>query len=281
MHNYKHGEQGVVDEVMISNNTDGTRTVKVRVRCERIPQTGDKFAAIHSQKGVCGIITPGEDMPFTGEGITPDIIINPHSQPSRMTIGHILEINSSKYAALKGEFQDATIFAKRNFTEIEEGLHSLGYQRKGWEMVYNGTTGEQMEALIYTGICYYQRLKHMVDDKIHCRSSKGPISTLVRAPVEGRSREGGLRVGEMERDAALSLGLAFTLVEKLRILSDNYRTTVCDNCGLLCIGNPEKKIWICKACKNKKVSEVRIPYCTKLLLNQLYAVSIAPRLKLE
>ena len=276
----KHGEQGIVDQVLMSKNPDGTTTVKVKVRSERIPEMGDKFAATHSQKGVVGAIIEQQDLPFTSEGITPDIIINPHSQPSRMTIGHMIEISTGKYACAKGEFQDSTIFAERKIEEMGDGLAALGYQRRGWETVYNGQTGEKMEALVYTGSCYYQRLKHMVQDKIHCRSSKGPIATLTHQPTEGRMREGGLRIGEMERDCMISLGCSGLLQERLMDLSDKYKTTVCEKCGLLCIGNPEKNIYLCKSCKSKNVSWVTMPYATKLLIQELYSVGIAPRLKL-
>ena len=281
----KHGEHGIIDKVLFSTNSDGTLTVKVRVRQERIPEVGDKFAAVHSQKGVVSILKAQEDMPFTSEGVTPDIVINPCSQPSRMTIGHMKEIRSGKYGSLSGTFPDATIFSESTgviaMENIGDGLKELGYERRGWEKMYNGTTGEEFHALIYIGVCYYQRLKHMVQDKIHARASRGPVSTLFRQPVDGRSREGGLKIGEMERDTLISLGGSATIKERLMDLSDKFKTTICDDCGLLCIGNPEKKIWICKACKSKNVSWVYIPYACKLLMQELYAVGIASRLRLE
>ena len=183
----KHGEHGIVDRVVFSTNPDGTRAVKVRIRQERIPEIGDKFAAIHSQKGICGAIKNPEDMPFTTSGIIPDIVINPHSQPSRMTIGHMKEIRSGKYGALSGTFPDATIFGSniKAMEDMGEGLKALGYESMGWETMYNGTTGAQMRAHIYVGVCYYQRLKHMVQDKIHARASRGPIATLTHQPSDG------------------------------------------------------------------------------------------------
>lgn len=277
----KTGEGGVVDDVILSVNTDGTMSVKVRIRTDCRPEVGDKFAAVHSQKGVVGRIMDPEDLPFTSNGIVPDIIINPHCLPSRMTLGHMIEIRSGKRAALEGKREDSTIFAKRDMENIAEGLAELGYQREGWEYAYNGTTGEPMECLIYTGICYYQRLRHMVANKIHARGSKGPIANLTHQPSDGRAREGGLRIGEMERDALISHGASATIRERLMVLSDKFKVIVCDECGLLCIGNPEKKIWVCGACKSNKVSWVVIPYITKLIMCELYSVGIAMRLKTE
>jgi len=275
----KKGEHGTVDEVLFSTNPDGTRTVKVRIRQVRSPEIGDKFAAVHSQKGVIGSIKNPEDLPFTIDGINPDIVINAHSQPSRMTNGHMKEIRSGKYAALSGTFSNATIFSTgiKEVEEMGEGLKDEGYERRGWEQCTCGITGKPMQALIYVGTCYYQRLKHMVQDKIHCRSGRGPIATLSHQPTDGRSREGGLRWGEMERDTLISLGGAATIQERLMNLSDLYKTVVCEDCGLFAIGNPEKKIWVCKACKSKKISWVTIPFATKLLCQQLYAVGVAPR----
>lgn len=277
----RHGEQGIVDKVMLTTNTDGTKMVKIRVRCQRVPETGDKLAAPHSQKGVIGAILPQEDMPFSSEGITPDIIINPHCQPSRMTTGHQMEIHSGKYAALSGRFQDATIFSKREFSTVCDGLKELGYQEHGLETLYNGMTGEPLTVKIFMGVCYYQRLKHMVADKIHSRSLKGPVSSLTHQPSDGRSREGGLRIGEMERDTFISLGASSLLQERLMNLSDPYHTYVCNKCGLLCMGNQEKKIYMCKACKGDEVSVIKLPYATKLLIMELYSVNVALRLRLE
>lgn len=277
----RHGEHGIVDAVMVSNNPDGTKSVKVRVRQERVPQVGDKFAATHSQKGVLGAIMRQEDLPYTSEGITPDIIINPHSQPSRMTIGHMKEIRSGKFAALSGQTQDSTIFERHDMEKIGEGLKELGYERQGWEVVYNGTTGEMMQALIYVGVCYYQRLKHMVDDKIHARGSRGPVTSLTHQPSDGKARDGGLRIGEMERDCLISLGASYTLTDRLMNLSDKFECPLCEECGLIAIHNSAEKIAVCKACKSKKIVVVHMPYATKLLIHNLYSVGIAPRIKVK
>ena len=277
----KSGDEGVIDKVMISINPDGTRMVKIRIRQERIPEIGDKFAAPHSQKGVCGITKRHEDMPFTSKGIVPDLIFNCHSVPTRMTIGHLAEIWGGKNAALQGKFQDATSFEERNLEDISQGLLELGYSRYGNEVLYDGATGEMMKAKIFFGSCYYNRLKHMVHDKLHGRSSRGPITTLTHQPAEGKAREGGLRIGEMERDAFISLGASKVLQQRLMNLSDKFKLPICSDCGLFAICNPEKKIYICKACKSKKVVYVHIPYATKQLFLSLYALGIAPRILVE
>jgi len=195
----KSTEAGHVDQVMLSTNDQGLRFVKIRIRSVRTPQIGDKFASRHGQKGTCGMTYTQEDMPFTAEGISPDIIVNPHAIPSRMTIGHLVECLMSKVAALQGMEGDATPFTDVTVEEISTKLHELGYQRRGNEVMYNGHTGRQMGQMIFLGPTYYQRLKHTVDDKIHSRG-RGPTQVLTRQPMEGRSRDGGLRFGEMERD---------------------------------------------------------------------------------
>lgn len=277
----KHGEHGVVDNVFMSQNPDGSMLCKVRIRQTRRPQVGDKFAAVHSQKGVVGQVINQEDLPFTGDGITPDIIINPHSQPSRMTVGHMIEILHGKNSAVTGKVTDATIFDDRAVEEMGGELGKLGYSRQGWETVYNGKTGEQMEALVYVGVCYYQRLKHMVQDKIHARGSRGPITTLTHQPADGRARSGGLRCGEMERDCLISLGASAVIQQRLFNLSDNYKTFVCEDCGLFAIGNTSTNVYVCKACRSKNVCWIRIPYATKLIFAELYSVGVAPRIMVD
>lgn len=207
----KYGEEGIVDQVLFTENSDGTRSVKVKIRQNRIPEVGDKFAAPHSQKGVVGAVVPQQNLPFTGDGLVPDIIFNPHSLPSRMTIGMLLEALGGKTASLTGDICDSTIFGTRNVDAMGDDLAALGYERRGWETVYNGNTGEEMEVLVFVGSCYYQRLKHMVRDKWHSRGVKGPITSLTRAPVEGRSREGGLRSGDSIRMPQSRLQLVASL----------------------------------------------------------------------
>lgn len=223
----KSTESGIVDQVLITTNSEGQKFVKVRVRSTRVPQVGDKFASRHGQKGTIGITYRQEDMPFTAEGITPDIIINPHAIPSRMTIGHLVECLLSKVATLIGNEGDATPFTDLTVEAVSTYLRNKGYQSRGLEVMYHGHSGKKLQAQIYLGPTYYQRLKHMVDDKIHSRA-RGPVQILTRQPVEGRSRDGGLRFGEMERDCMISHGVAAFLKERLFEASDAYRLHVCD-----------------------------------------------------
>jgi DNA-directed RNA polymerase II subunit RPB2 len=286
----RHGEHGIVDSVMISQNLDGGRTAKVMVRQERKLNVGDKLAAPHSQKSIVSICRRGIDLPFcSSTGIIPDIFINPASQPSRMTIGHMKEIRAGKYGAANGVFPDATMFqySKAENRQIQEniakGLMEQGYEPSGWEVMSDGTTGEVMNARIFVGVCYYQRLKHMVQDKMHVRSSGGRVDPMTKQPNAGRSRDGGLKIGCMERDIMISLGGAFATQQRLRDLSDKYKQCVCLNpeCGLIPIANPEKKIWVCRACKTKKIGWIWLPCSMKLLIQQLYAAQLAPRLMTE
>nr|QIS77008.1 DNA-directed RNA polymerase II subunit [Pterulaceae sp. CALD-2020a] len=274
----KSTEKGMVDQVLITTNSEGQKFVKVRVRSTRVPQIGDKFASRHGQKGTIGITYRQEDMPFTAEGIVPDLVINPHAIPSRMTIGHLVECLLSKVATLIGNEGDATPFTDLTVESVSQVLRSKGYQSRGLEVMYHGHTGRKLQAQVYLGPTYYQRLKHMVDDKIHSRA-RGPVQILTRQPVEGRSRDGGLRFGEMERDCMISHGIAGFLKERLFEASDAYRLHVCDLCGLTAIANLKKQSFECRACKNKtECSQLYIPYAAKLLFQELQSMNIAPRL---
>ena len=274
----KSTENGIVDQVLVSTNAEGNKFVKVRIRSTRIPQTGDKFASRHGQKGTIGITYRQEDMPFTIEGVTPDIIINPHAIPSRMTIGHLVECLLSKVGALSGQEGDATPFTDLTVEAVSQQLRQHGYQSRGLEVMYNGHTGKKLQAQVYLGPTYYQRLKHMVDDKIHSRA-RGPVQILTRQPVEGRSRDGGLRFGEMERDCMISHGMAAFLKERMYDASDPYVIHVCDNCGLTAIANLKRNTFECRSCKTRTgISKVYIPYAAKLLFQELMSMGVATRL---
>ena len=278
----RSAERGVVDGVVLTTNAEGMRFVKVRMRSLRVPQVGDKFASRHGQKGTVGMTFNQEDMPFTKEGITPDIIMNPHAIPSRMTIGHLIECLLAKACACEGTPGDSSAFTEQSVNEIGGWLHMNGYQKYGYEVMYNGHTGRLMQSTIYLGPTYYQRLKHMVEDKIHARA-RGPVQNLVRQPQEGRSREGGLRFGEMERDCIIAHGSAAFLKERLMDQSDAYRVHVCEQCGLIAVAKLNKNQFECRLCRSNspKVAQVALPYACKLLFQELMSMLIAPRMSLE
>tara|TARA_Y100000389_G_scaffold47641_1_gene42808 strand:+ start:453 stop:5207 length:4755 start_codon:yes stop_codon:yes gene_type:complete len=274
----KANDEGYIDVNYTNINSEGYKFCKVRVRNNRKPEIGDKLASRSAQKGTIGMIYNHEDMPFTKDGITPDIIMNPHAIPSRMTMAQLMECIMGKAACHIGSTGDATPFTNCSVESIAKVLELSGMERYGNEIMYNGRTGEQIKTEIFIGPTYYQRLKHMVTDKLHSRGSNGPIVMLTRQPSEGRARNGGLRLGEMERDAVLSHGMSSFLKERMLDVSDNYRIFLCKNCGVMANINPDKKIYKCVNCNQKiNVIQTRIPYAFKLLSQELYTMNIMMR----
>jgi DNA-directed RNA polymerase II subunit RPB2 len=278
---YKTAEETYIDKNYIDRNGDGYSFAKVRLRALRKPVIGDKFSSRHGQKGTVGNIIPEEDMPFMSNGIRPDIIINPHAIPSRMTIGQLKETLLGKVLLDLGLFGDGTSFGNLGVSEISEKLLDLGYEATGNELMYNGLTGEQLETSIFIGPVFYQRLKHMVYDKAHSRSI-GPTVNLTRQPAEGRSRDGGLRFGEMERDCMVSHGASKFTRGRMYDASDKYSVNVCNKCGLISSYNEELHIHCCKTCNNRvDFSYVEIPYACKLLFQELTTMNVVPRIMTE
>jgi DNA-directed RNA polymerase II subunit RPB2 len=286
---FKMLASGVVDRAYIDvQNQDGYMTRKLSIRSERIPRHGDKYSSRHGQKGTIGLLCAGVDMPFTKDGVTPDIILNPHAKPSRMTLGQTVECLVGKVALLEGKDADGTPFEDFDLESIKDKLEKFGYERNGNEYLYNGMTGEKIKTEIFIGPTYYQRLKHLVEDKIHSRA-RGPKTLLVRQAPEGRSRDGGLRLGEMERDSLLGHGIAKFIKEKLLDNSDAYTTFVCGKCGLFAQRYKLKEyknyaqdsdIYCCPPCNNyTDVHKVKIPYAFKLFCQEMMAMCIAPRIR--
>ena len=261
-----HGSSGIVDKVVVSEINENIRQCKVRIRKVKIPGVGDKFASRCGQKGMCGMVLPSWEMPFTSDGMIPDIIINPHAIPTRMTINQLLEVILGKSACLSGHLGDATPFQNNDIGEFSNVLEGFGYERNGEEVMYSGITGDQIHTSIFMGPTYYQRLKIMVADKIFSRGT-GPLQHLVRQPASGKANKGGLRIGEMERDSIIGHGISHFLNESMMERSDAFKVQVDTKTGLISYDD-----------KTEDKTMVKIPYCMKLLLQELESISIAPRL---
>lgn len=285
---YRGAGSVYVDKVLLSSTEDEHFVIKVReglgtgcalteqvlFRSHRRPELGDKFSSRHGQKGVVGIIVPQEDMPFTDRGIVPDLIMNPHGYPSRMTVGKLMELLGGKAGVCDGKFRYGTAFGGDSVQSYGEVLRRHGFHYAGKDFVTSGITGEPMAAYIYFGPIFYQKLKHMVMDKMHARH-RGPRQLLTRQPTEGRSRDGGLRLGEMERDCLIGYGAAMLLLERLMLSSDAFTVVVCETCGLL--AQPKT----CSFCRSGAgLRTMQVPYACKLLFQELQAMNIVPRLKL-
>ena len=299
----KKGQLGVVDKAFITEGEEGTRIAKIRIREERIPAIGDKMASRAGQKGTIGLIIPEEDMPYSADGTRPDLIINPHALPSRMTIGQLMETLFGKACAVYGGYGEGTAFAVKgpNTKIYGEMLVNAGFHSSGNQILYNGMTGEQLISSIYMGPTYYMRLKHMVKDKINARA-RGKLTGLTRQTVQGRANDGGLRIGEMERDGILAHGASNFLNESFMIRGDEYFMAVCNKSGGLAVYNPSQNIFLSPFADGplqfytgvdgnmnlenvsrfgRSFSIVRIPYSLKLLIQELQAMNIQMRIITE
>jgi len=277
----KPTEAGIVDSIFITRTLEETTLVKARTRTDCFAEIGDKFASRHGQKGVVGMLFPQADMPYTASGIVPDLIINPHAFPSRMTVGQLIESLAGKLSSLKGESIDGSPFIGEPLDEIKRELEALGFRSSGTEVMYDGLTGRRYEVEIFIGVVYYQRLHHLVRDKVHARA-RGQVQILTRQPTEGRSRGGGLKFGEMERDCLIAYGASYLLLDRLLEQSDKYTAYFCEKCGLPAYYDLKRNQLVCPV-HGKDISGVQatMSYAFYLLLNELLSMCIYPRLIFE
>jgi len=274
-------ETGVVDTVVMTQATEGGKMYKIRVRDMRIPEIGDKFASRHGQKGVLGILAKNEDLPYTAEGISPDVLINPHAFPSRMTVGMMMESITGKAAALRGKKFDGSAFVGEKMDEVRKIMEGTGFKYSGKEIMYDGRTGKPFPVEVFIGVVYYQKLHHMVADKIHARA-RGQVQMLTKQPTEGRARGGGLRFGEMERDCIIAYGASMILKDRLLDESDKSDVFICERCGLIAYHDVKQRKFYCRVCGDKsRVSSVSLAYAFKLLLQEMQSLNIAPRLLIK
>jgi DNA-directed RNA polymerase beta subunit len=263
----------IVTRVVDTFSEGNQRVVKVITRELNIPEIGDKFSSVISQKGVCGMITATQDMPFTSQGIVPDIFINPHALPSRMTVSQLVDMVMGKAALLEGKLVDASAFASSHPSDYESVLNKYGFARSGSEDMYSGVHGRPFECSIFVGPAYYMRLTHLVSGKAHARDG-GVVTALTRAPPEGRRRDGGLKFGEMEKDALLAHGATQMLLERLFKYADDFSTEVCSACGDIVYGS---SCWSC----NVPTVTVAMPYIFKLIKHELGAMNLRLELHVE
>ncbi|MBI2040578.1 MAG: DNA-directed RNA polymerase subunit B [DPANN group archaeon] len=274
----RYGERGVVNKVIVTESEDGQVLIKVDVREYRKPEIGDKFSSRHGQKGVIGRIVPPEDVMFSASGIVPDIVFSPNGLPKRMTVGHLIEALGGKVGALTGRSIDGTLFHSEGPDKLRQELLSMGFRDDGTEVLHDGRTGRQYRAKIFVGNMYYMRLKHQVADKLQARA-RGPIALLTRQPTEGKAKEGGLRLGEMEKDCFVAHGSA--LLMKERFDSDKTIQWICEKCGSVGVFDSYRAKAYCLCGEKTKVEPIEMSYAFKLFLEELRAMHLRPKLILK